>query len=118
MRCRANGIVAASLALAAMSSEVSAERLTYNDILGDWCDNNAKYSFTRDRLTMSFPTARAQMQVVRKIRRYDFSEEWVSVLFHPGGSLIFAEFSLDGRTMAQQPVEPGDTSVRREFRRC
>ena len=38
-----------------------------------------------------------------RIRKYDFSDEWVDVTYDDGGNTVFGEFSADGRRMAQQP---------------
>jgi hypothetical protein len=108
--------IAASVMLAAMSSAATVEKLTYRDILGDWCGDDSTYHFSRTELRVSF--AHETVERVLEIRRYEFSEEWVNVVFRPAGHVVFAEFSLDGQRMALQPKIDEDNGLRREFHRC
>ncbi len=104
------------LVVAAWPTGARAGKLTYDDILGDWCGEVWNYNFTRDRLTVTYRDERAPR--VMKIRRYEFAGEWISVRFRPRGGSVFAEFGLDGRNMVQQPDRLGDSEPRRPFRRC
>jgi len=104
-----------AIVLAAMSP-AQADKLTLNDILGEWCGEVWNLTFAREQLTITYRDAR--LPQVQKIRRYVFAEEWVNVIYRQGGNSVFAEFSADGRTMAEQPATLGGTTPRREFRRC
>ncbi len=114
-RLRSAAVTAAAL-FAAIPAAAQADKLTYNDILGAWCGEVFDYNFARDRLTVTYRDERAPL--VLRIRRYVFADEWVNVIFRLGGNSVFAEFALDGTSMAQQPATLGGGSPRRPFRRC
>lgn len=106
----------AGLALLAAATGAQAAALSADDILGKWCGETTNYVFARNALTVTWHDRNDRR--VLGIRKYDFSEEWINVIFDDGANTVFAEFSADGRRMAQQPNTHGDKGPRRPFRRC
>ncbi len=104
------------LALVAMVTGAQAAKLNEDDIFGKWCGQTTNYVFTRNSLTVTWHNS-SDRRVLR-IRKYDFSDQWIDVVYDDGGNTIFGEFSADGRRMAQQPNTHGDKGPRRSFRRC
>lgn len=93
-----------------------ARDLAYSDIAGTWCGDTTNCRFTRNNLKVTFRANKSNR--VLKIKKYEFSETWINVIYADGGNTAFAEFGRDGRTMAQQPNTGGDKGPRRPFRRC
>lgn len=93
-----------------------ARDLAYSDIAGTWCGDTTNYRFTRNNLKVTFHSDKSNR--VLKIRKYEFGESWINVIYKDGGNTVFAEFDRDGRTMAQQPNTGGDKGPRRPYRRC
>jgi hypothetical protein len=100
----------------AVSSGAQAAKLSYGNILGNWCGDVTDYSFTRTSLTVTFHSDKSTR--VWKIKSYEFSDTWINVNWSFGGNTVFAEFSDDGLRMAQQANTGGDKGPRRPFRRC
>lgn len=109
------GALVAAVAMTA-TSEAYARKLRYSDILGTWCGDNSKYVFTRQALTVTW-THQSGHRVL-PVKEWVFSETWINVKWKPKGNTVFAEFSKDGRTMAQRPNTTGDMGPRRPFHRC
>ena len=110
-----SGILVA-LALVAMAASAQAAKLNEDDILGKWCGETTNYVFTRDRLTVTWHDNNNRR--VLRIRKMEFSEDWVDITWTDGGNTVFGEFSADGRRMAQQANTHGDRGPHRAFRRC
>jgi hypothetical protein len=109
------GILAVAV-LTAGASGAQARKLGYSDILGSWCGDNSKYVFTRQSLTV-FWVGSVDRRVL-PVKEWVFSETWINVKWKPKGNTVFAEFSKDGRNMAQRPNTTGDMGPRRPFHRC
>ncbi len=109
------GAFAVAAAMAAASG-AQARNLGYSDILGTWCGDKSKYVFTRQSLTVTWYGESGRR--VLPVKEYVFSKTWINVKWNPKGNTVFAEFSKDDRTMAQQPNTRGDMGPRRSYRRC
>ena len=94
-----------------------ADATTYKDIAGQWCGDVTDYVFTPDTLTVKFHDARPAN--VFKITKYSYTDDSVRIDWlnadGKGSVTIFAEFSGNKTTMAQQ--QDGD-KPRRAFHRC
>jgi hypothetical protein len=105
----------AAIAITLATSGAQARDLTYSDILGTWCGGVSNYRFTRQALTVTWKSDNAKR--VLRIKKYEFSDHWINVIWADKGNTVFGEFSSDG-TMAQQPNTEGDKGPRRPFHRC
>ncbi len=114
------GVIALGLALGlvllAMPSVAKADKLNYEDILGKWCGETTNYVFSRASLIVTWHDSNDRR--VLRIRRYEFSDDWINVIYRDDGNTVFSEFSADGRRMAQQANTHGDKGPRRPYRRC
>jgi hypothetical protein len=109
-------ILSGLFALAALSGNAWAANLSQASIMGRWCGDIANYSFSRGALTV---IRKGQPNQTIKIKDYRVVDNEIQVFFMEpyGGGTRFAEFSPDGRSMAQQGSTFG-AQPRRVFRRC
>jgi hypothetical protein len=102
-----------------LSSGVSniADATTHKDIAGQWCGDVTDYVFMPGTLTVKFHDGRPAN--VFKITKYTYTNDSVSIDWvnaaGKGSVTVFAEFSGNPTTMAQQ--QEGD-KPRRLFHRC
>lgn len=111
-------IIRIAFVVAALSASLAGEAaaLTFKSIAGKWCGLTTNYIFTKNTLTVSFhdgtPTRKFQ------VTDYEYLGDTIKMHWVSNNEKLytdFAEFSADGRTMAQQKSEAGP---RRPFRRC
>src|SRR5262249_14426024 len=107
-------ILLASLAMAA--SEANADTLSADTLMGRWCGDTTAYTFTQDKLVVTFFSDGGQRTL--RIKKINVGDDWIEVVWDPrdGGNTVFGEFT--GDRMAQQPNTEGDMGPRREFHRC
>jgi hypothetical protein len=105
-----------TIALALGTANAQARKLAFPDISGKWCGEITDYTFARTALTVHFHNGSKKR--VWKVKKYDFSDTWINVVWGFGGNTVFGEFSENGKAMAQQPNTSGDKGPRRPFHRC
>ena len=93
-----------------------AATLSPGSIMGRWCGDGVNYSISRGALTVMRKGVKNE---TIKITRIQVVDNEVQVFFADpyGGGSRFAEFSPDGRSMAQQGSTFG-SMPRRPFKRC
>jgi hypothetical protein len=93
-----------------------ADATTYEDIAGQWCGDVTDYVFVPNTLTVKFHDDRPAN--VFKITKYTYTNDSVRINWLNGADelvMVFAEFSGNKTTMAQQE---NDDKPRRAFHRC
>jgi hypothetical protein len=108
-------LLAFVLALA-LSDGKAQNALSADVLLGRWCGEITAYSFTRDRLTVTFFNGSPQR--ILRIKTVNVGDGWIEVVWDPrdGNNTVFEEFTSN--SMVQAPNTTGDMGPRREFRRC
>ena len=94
----------------------TADATTYEDIAGQWCGDVTDYVFAPNTLTVKFHDDRPAN--VFKITRHNYTDDSVHISWLNGADelvMVFAEFSGNKTTMAQQE---NDGKPRRAFHRC
>jgi hypothetical protein len=102
---RGFGRYVASFALvcAGLATPTPSRALDYPNILGNWCSETSKYTFTREMFSIYVFATRGEGSF--KIIDYSFDSEEVDVgWFNPEAGerhAVFGEFSQDGAMMFQ-----------------
>jgi hypothetical protein len=110
MRTLRAAVVAASLALAAMTHAVPAGAQSYSDILGRWCgDRSNRYVTILDFMADSFSVTWQDTndRRVHRIIRYELGPGTIRVHWYNGNTATwteYGEFSPDGQRMLQLPT--------------
>ena len=106
--------VAAVVSVFAIPAE--AATLSTGSLMGRWCGDGVTYSISRGALFVARKGAKSE---TIKIKSIQVAGSEVQVFFADpyGGGSRFAEFSADGKSMAQQGSTFG-TMPRRAFKRC
>jgi hypothetical protein len=117
-----------ALAIAALSYDTSAAaNLEIDDILGRWCGDVGKYTFSRTQLSVArLDRKKLTNGPVLKIAKTEGRSDQLDVYWVPLKADNFTRFELstDKRLLIQLPnvnedgKAIGDKGPRREFRRC
>jgi hypothetical protein len=114
-------IAFAATALLVPSEGSTKNALTADTLMGRWCGDVSAYTFTRDKLTVTFFDGRAQS--ILRIKAIEIHNDVLTVVWDPrdGDKTDFAEFA--GKSMVQPPTTGGDVKnrapgPRRVFHRC
>ncbi len=102
--------------LSVLAIPAEAAKLSQGSIMGRWCGDGVNYSFSRGALYVTRKGAKSETIKIKAITVLD-SEIQVFFADPYGGGSRFAEFSADGRSMAQQG-SLFRSMPRRAFRRC
>ena len=94
----------------------SSEALSADTLLGRWCGDITAYTFTRDKLVVTFFNGSPQRTL--RIKEINVGDSWIEVVWdrRDGGNTVFQEFT--DNSMVQAPNTSGDMGPRRFFRRC
>ena len=108
---------AAFLAIAAGTASTATFALSDADILGNWCGSESNYSFSRK--VMIVTRASDSSKLVFDITALEPRADSIAVSWRRADGKVvrteFAEFSADGKKMAQLSNSGGP---RRAFKRC
>jgi hypothetical protein len=114
-------IAFAATALLVASEGRTKNALTADTLMGRWCGDISAYTFTRDKLTVTFFDRRPQS--ILRIKAFEIHNDILTVVWDPrdGDKTDFAEFTKTG--MVQPPTTGGDIKnrapgPRRVFHRC
>src|SRR6267154_5020610 len=100
-------IALAATALLAASEGRTKNALTADTLMGRWCGDVSAYTFTRDKLTVTFFDSRPQS--ILRIKAVEIHNDILTVVWDPrdGDKADFVEFA--NKTLAQPPTTGGDT---------
>ena len=114
-------IALAATALLVASEGKTQNALTANTLMGRWCGDVSAYTFTRDKLTVTFFDGRPQS--ILRIKTFKINNNVLTVVWDPrdGDKTDFTEFTAT--SMVQPPTTGGDIKnrspgPRRAFHRC
>ena len=110
-------LVLSSIALVSLFVVPTEAALSKGNLLGRWCGEGVTYSISSGSLTVSRKGEKKSQTI--KIKGIGVGENEIQVFYADpyGGGSKFAEFSPDGRSMAQQGSAFG-SMPRRAFKRC
>src|SRR5258708_45932 len=99
-------IAFAATALLASSEGRTKNALTADTLMGRWCGDISAYTFTRDKLTVTFFDGRPQS--ILRIKAFEIHNDILTVVWDPrdGDKTDFAEFT--NKSMVQPPTIGGD----------
>ena len=107
--------VAALVSLSAIPAD--AATLSIASLTGRWCGDGVNYNISRSALTVTRKGEKKPQTIKITGHRVDGNEVQIFFADPYGGGSRFAEFSPDGRSMAQQGSTFG-SMPRRAFKRC
>jgi hypothetical protein len=114
-------IAFAATALLVPSEGRTKDAPTADTLMGRWCGDISAYTFTRDKLTVTFFNGRPQS--ILRIKAFEIHNDILTVVWDPrdGDKTDFTEFTKT--SMVQPPTTGGDVKnrapgPRRVFRRC
>jgi len=114
-------IAFAATALLVPSEGRTKDAPTADTLMGRWCGDISAYTFTRDKLTVTFFDGRAQS--ILRIKAFEIHNDILTVVWDPrdGNATNFTEFT--DTSMVQPPTTGGDIKnrkpgPRRVFHRC
>ena len=114
-------IALAATALLVASEGKTQNALTANTLIGRWCGDVSAYTFTRDKLTVTFFDSRPQS--ILRIKAFEIHNDILTVVWDPrdGAATDFTKFT--DTSMVQPPTTGGDIKnrkpgPRRVFHRC
>lgn len=103
--------------LAILPVQAQAAKLSPTSIMGRWCGDVANYNFTRSALIVTRKGQKKPETI--KLKGVAVLEKEIQVFFADpyGGGIRLADFSENGREMAQQG-SPFGSMPKRVFKRC
>ena len=114
-------IAFAATALMVASEGKTKNALTADTLMGRWCGDISAYTFTRDKLTVTFFDGRPQS--ILRVKAFEIHKDILTVVWDPrdGDVTDFTEFT--NKSMVQPPTIGGDVKnrkpgPRRVFHRC
>ena len=110
-------LVLSSIALVSLFAVPAEAALSKGNLYGRWCGDGVNYSISGGSLTVTRKGEKKSQTI--KIKGFSVLENEIQVFYADpyGGGSKFAEFSPDGRSMAQQGSTFG-SMPRRAFKRC